>query len=135
MSEIYTRDFNSNKNQTYNPPPGYVGNAFSNQRELFASGATAKYVAKNEPPSEPDDEEITNESENTAKAAEASALTHIEHENKTERHDGDSLGHLIESLRGKIGREELIILLVMLLVASDGIGVEVLILALILIAG
>lgn len=42
---------------------------------------------------------------------------------------------LIESLRGKIGTEELIILMVMLLVASDGIGVEVLILALALLAG
>ena len=45
------------------------------------------------------------------------------------------LKELLASLRGKIGAEELIILLVMLLIASEGIGAEVLILAVSLLAG
>ena len=49
--------------------------------------------------------------------------------------DNSSLHELLISLRGRFGSEELIILTVMLLIAQDGIGAEVLILALILIAG
>ena len=46
----------------------------------------------------------------------------------------ENISSLIENLRGKIGREELIILLVMFLIASDGMCAEVLILALVLLA-
>ena len=46
-----------------------------------------------------------------------------------------ALRDFIESLHGKIGTEEIIILLVMFLVAADGIGWEMVLLALILIAG
>lgn len=46
-----------------------------------------------------------------------------------------SLEALFSHLRGKFGREELIIVLVMLLIASDGASIELMLLALILIAG
>jgi len=42
---------------------------------------------------------------------------------------------LFRQLRGKFGREELIIVLVMLLVSSEGASMELMLLALILIAG
>lgn len=52
------------------------------------------------------------------------------------KHSGEkALRDLMESLHGKIGTEEIIILLVMFLVAADGIGWEMVLLALILIAG
>lgn len=46
-----------------------------------------------------------------------------------------SLEALFRHLRGKFGREELIIVLVMLLVASEGASLELILLALLLIAG
>ena len=46
-----------------------------------------------------------------------------------------ALEALFHHLRGKFGREELIIVLVMLLVASDGASIELILLALILLAG
>lgn len=58
-----------------------------------------------------------------------------QHEKKNDHDEKYPFEELLRSLKGKIGREELIILLVMLLVASEGVGIEVLLLALILIAG
>ncbi len=46
-----------------------------------------------------------------------------------------ALEALFKSLHGKFGREELIIVLVMLLIASEGTSIELLLLALVLIAG
>ncbi|MBE6711493.1 MAG: hypothetical protein E7579_10290 [Ruminococcaceae bacterium] len=46
-----------------------------------------------------------------------------------------SLEALFRHLRGKFGREELIIVLVMLLVSSEGASPELILLALLLIAG
>ncbi len=46
-----------------------------------------------------------------------------------------SLETLFRHLRGKFGREELIIVLVMLLVSSEGASLELILLALLLIAG
>ena len=47
----------------------------------------------------------------------------------------DSLEALLRHLRGKFGREELILVMVMLLIASDGASPELLLLVLLLIAG
>ncbi len=138
---IYTRDFNR---KSYTPPPGYDGNAFNEQREMFSSAAKAEYVrrgpdgrvdygssGKNDSESHFDGEiydEIQPDSPEEQIRDES-------HEAKLHSHEIEALSSLIESLHGRFGSEEMIILLVMLLVASDGIGPEVLILALILIAG
>ena len=45
------------------------------------------------------------------------------------------LDELLGELRGRIGAEELILLLIMLLCASDGVGIEVILLGLVLMAG
>lgn len=48
------------------------------------------------------------------------------------RRDGRKLEALIKSLRGKFGTEELILILILLIVSSDGIGIETLVLGLLL---
>ena len=48
------------------------------------------------------------------------------------RRDSRKLEDFIKSLRGKIGTEELILILILLVVASDGIGIEALVLGLLL---
>ena len=45
------------------------------------------------------------------------------------------LAELLSDLRGKIGTEEVILLMVMLLLSADGAGIETLLLGLILLAG
>ena len=58
-------------------------------------------------------------------------------QNRTEpaANTGETLRELLSQLRGKIGTEELILILVLLLIASDGIGPEALILSLALAIG
>lgn len=100
------------------------------------SGASARFTAQRDENTEeeytPEEEISENAPEEAAEqpsdeviqeaAAPASAKAH------------ENISSLIENLRGKIGREELIILLVMFLIASDGMCAEVLILALVLLA-
>lgn len=165
VSDIYTRDFKSSKSQRYSPPPGYDGIAFAPQSEYpqtdyqrdRTAGPTVRYVAKNEARDEengadipdvtdiPEEEEYAGEeyreddipSPGEEAEAEQSAELGIGEKNYSHMslRENDAVFKLIESLHGKFGREELIILLVMFLVASDGICAEVLILALLLIAG
>ncbi|MGN1410164.1 MAG: hypothetical protein ACI4XJ_08305 [Eubacteriales bacterium] len=132
------------------------------QRER-SMGPTVRYVAKNEvqeddaddiPKSDiPGEEELTDgeyydndipadeaeskEEKNEERSEEINDTTELAEKNhsRTDFRENDAIFRLIESLHGKFGREELIILLVMFLVASDGICAEVLILALLLIAG
>lgn len=160
MSSIYTRDFRPVKNQKYSPPPGYDGNAFAApklqndspgeypqteyQRER-SMGPTVRYVAKNEVQEDgeeyendtPADEAVSEEEKNEEITDETNDNTElaVKKHSRTDFRENDAIFRLIESLHGKFGREELIILLVMFLIASDGICAEVLILALLLIAG
>ena len=123
------------------------------QRER-AVGPTVRYVSKNEP--QYDDADITNSDindkdefiddergendipdEKTEENGEKNDAVELSEKNQSRItfRENDAIVKLIESLHGKFGREELIILLVMFLIASDGICAEVLILALLLIAG
>ncbi len=124
---MYTRNYS--KTRRYSPPPGYAGNTFSGNGEvkhhLPADEVThmpkeTVLPAENEPPTH--DAQITQEEKRVETVAERDKSTTPLHE-------------LLNHLRGRFGSEELIILTVMLLIAQDGIGAEVLILALILIAG
>lgn len=137
---MYTRSYNRNRDsryQRYTPPPGYVGTAFSEDsgvkhhvpdRELsFERNQDERSYSDLADESEP----ITDcGSESTPVQPEAEKPVEAEKHNEKSPLEG-----LIESLRGKIGTEELIILMTMFLISSDGICVEALILALILIAG
>jgi len=122
---MYTRNFGRQK---YNPPPGYDGTAFG--------GMTA---TKHHEPMEmirTDDREIVQEDpENALIAQETDSEELPERDVSEEQVAEHPLRQLIESIRGKIGTEELIILLVMMLIASDGFGIEMLVLGILLSAG
>ena len=135
MSGIYTRDLRKNR---YSPPPGYDGNTFKDWKDVSGmSGASARFTAQRY--------EYTPEKDISETSAEAAAEQPVEEFSRDEVLQDDvsapasakaheNISSLIENLRGKIGREELIILLVMFLIASDGMCAEVLILALVLLA-
>lgn len=140
MSGIYTRDLRKNR---YSPPPGYDGNTFKDWKDVSTmSGASARFTAQRD---ESTEEEYTPEEDILETSAEAAAEQPVEEFSRDEVLQDDvsapasakaheNISSLIETLRGKIGREELIILLVMFLIASDGMCAEVLILALVLLA-
>lgn len=142
---MYTRSFNRmqhGENQRYTPPPGYVGNAFSEESgvkhhvpEVDVHEFSSRYQRNDQSDR---NEEITEEfveNDSGLILDEASMPAEKNRQNETKEAERSPLAQLVESLHGKIGTEELIILMTMLLISSDGIGVEVLILALILIAG
>lgn len=140
MSGIYTRDLRKNR---YSPPPGYDGNTFKDWKDVSGmSGASARFTAQRD---ESTEEEYTPEEDILETSAEEYAEQPVEEFSRDEVLQDDvsapasakaheNISSLIENLRGKIGREELIILLVMFLIASDGMCAEVLILALVLLA-
>lgn len=140
MSGIYTRDLRKNR---YSPPPGYDGNTFKDWKDVSTmSGASARFTAQRD---ESTEEEYTPEEDILETSAEAAAEQPVEEFSRDEvlqdevsasasAKARENISSLIENLRGKIGREELIILLVMFLIASDGMCAEVLILALVLLA-
>lgn len=111
---MYSRNYSSRR---FSPPPGYVGSAFSDVK-------TKHHL----PP-----EEVETPEETPVAAIEPVQAARVDHSHNTE--GKNALEELIRSLRGKIGSEEMLILLVMLLTASDGIGVETMILAFALLAG
>lgn len=106
----------------FSPPPGYVGNAFDSP--------TVKHH-------EPEYTEPTSVRREESEENQDASETQTARENLTPvpQENTNVLGELIRSLSGRIGREELIILLVMLLTASDGVSAETLILALVLLSG
>lgn len=144
MSGIYTRDLRKNR---YSPPPGYDGNAFKDWKDVSGmSGASARFTVQRDENTE-DEEEYTPEEDILETSPEEAAEQPQEKQSTEEVHQKkaveaapasakvhENINSLVENLRGKIGREELIILLVMFLIASDGMCAEVLVLALVLLA-
>ena len=147
---MYTRNTRiqrDNRTQRYNPPPGYAGNTFSVKhhvpenpideyipRRLNENDELSRAVYEDEigirgESSTPDKSELT------CTGDERIVLAEQEDMSIREKHEKSPLADLLESLRIKAGSEELIILMVMLLIASDGLCAEVLILALCLVAG
>lgn len=116
---MYTRNYS--KQKRYSPPPGYAGSAFGSEGEVkhHLPSDEVMRTDRDEPPAKQEAHH-----EDTQAAAEL-----------PREKDGNALRELLQNLRGRFGSEELLILAVMLLIAQDGISVEVLILALILIAG
>lgn len=120
---MYSR--NSVKGTRYSPPPGYAGNTVSDDGRLKHHLPSDELERREEVAKEPSCPHVQT-SEATPKISE---------EKRIKPQERDIFEDIISALKGKFGSEELIILAVMLLIAQDGIGVEVLILALILIAG
>ena len=97
------------------------------------SGASARFTAQRDEST--DEEDILETSAEAYAEQQSEEFPHeeaLQDEVSAKAHE--NISSLIENLRGKIGREELIILLVMFLIASDGMCAEVLILALVLLA-
>lgn len=145
MREIYTRNY-SHQPRNYTPPPGYVGNAFTDSESLKhhppeddVNGSDDRFSDRHEDSVSEAREVILNELRKADDCeTDHDCDGHDGHKDEHEKDDHDEkhpFEELLRSFKGKIGREELIILLVMLLVASEGVGIEVLLLALILIAG
>lgn len=140
---MYTRSYNRNRDsryQRYTPPPGYVGTAFSDEsgvkhhapdRELSFERTRDETYGEIRGDNEDEVRGILDCRDETQSDLPEQEKLHEDAKNG----DPSPLAALIESLRGKLGAEELIILMTMFLISSDGICVEVLILALILIAG
>ena len=112
---MYSRNYGNGGR--YDPPPGYTGSTF------------AEPEVKRHPPEESGEIQ-------PRRNRGLLPVTRRDHDEYGEHSDGHAaLEELIHSLRGKIGAEELLILLVMLLTASDGVGIETVILAAALLAG
>ena len=148
---MYTRNSRiqrDNRIQRYNPPPGYAGNTFSVKHHVPENPIDENIPRR---PNEQDnrydrtiaEDEIgirgenspPDESDLTCTGEERNSPLEQEEMTIREKHEKSPLADLLESLRIKAGSEELIILMVMLLIASDGLCAEVLILALCLVAG
>ncbi len=147
---MYTRNNRSvrdNQARRYNPPPGYTGNTFSVKHHVpedltyddavprrddgYPIGEESEVGSGIRRESNPPD---TNPL--TCRGEEKNDGSIIEDPAEVQAvQDKSPLHELIHSLQGRIGSEELIILLVLLLITSDGLCAEALILALCLIAG
>ena len=156
---IYTRNYGrADRGGRYNPPPGYDGNAFSEPPAVKMHRAKDEIVRMPQ-----DSEEIPELLQEERLSEDMTARPAEETDNAEERKPSpaeirtkpakeedssgtpdavpvfaggiQSLEALFRHLRGKFGREELIIVLVMLLVSSEGASPELILLALLLIAG
>ncbi len=146
---IYTRNYGKadRSGVRYNPPPGYDGNAFSEPPTVKMHRAQDEILRLPQDeilrlPQEEDPLLTEDAEEQKPEPAEIRIKPPAEEEvpeppEEMPVHAGSiqSLEALFRHLRGKFGREELMIVLVMLLVASDGASPELLLLALLLIAG
>jgi hypothetical protein len=148
---VYTRNPRNTqriRTQQYTPPPGYAGNTFSGKYH------SPDYVVEGNVPRRPGEDEdeagiVSDQTESGIRQESTPPDTNPLTCTGEEKNDSiledtadnaetagkSAFGELLESLKGKIGSEELIILMVMLLIASDGMCAEVLILALCLAAG
>ncbi len=161
--KIYTRNYGkpNRSGVKYNPPPGYDGNAFSGtpdvklheaeddvtrlprrsrentlpeQTDAAVSPEEERFDLFDDTPPSYTDESKPEPDEKETKPPEP--LPPSETESLPAFGSGvQAFEALFHHLRGKFGREELIIVLVMLLIASDGASIELMLLALILIAG
>ncbi|MBQ8186226.1 MAG: hypothetical protein IJ037_05065 [Clostridia bacterium] len=130
---MYTRNF---VKQKYTPPPGYDGTAFNPSMETKRH--EPQDLIREERTEEAEIPELLPEPVSAESPEIRTEIPEIREEEKTHHPQESALrtiGQLMESLRGRLGSEELIILLVMLLIAEDGLSAEVLILGLLLIAG
>ena len=148
---MYSRNYG--KGGRYNPPPGYVGNTFSepevkrhepeidrHEPEVRRRESEMRRHESESRRHEPEMRRNESEQEHEEQPRRDASLPEPTQRNTPGEHRDRSeerlaLEELIHSLRGKIGSEELIILLVMLLTASDGICIETIILAAVLLAG
>ena len=140
MSEIYTRDYGRGRRVTtgYNPPPGYVGTAFDNSgMKMHEADVEISSLERDRSPRgeifiEDDYGRDGIEAAEERREGVAERCDVVETVEDISHRDSRKLEALIKSLRGKFGTEELILILILLIVSSDGIGIETLMLGLLL---
>ena len=128
MNDIYTRDYGRGRRGGYNPPPGYVGTAFdSGGMKMHEADVDISTLQR---------ERVIGEEDSASEIAEP--LHFIPHNVEAERaddpvrRDRGRIEDLIRSISGKLGTEELILILILLVISSEGIGIEALVLGLLL---
>lgn len=141
---IYTRS-NERPRRTgsrYEPPPGYDGNAFSQDVKLHEGDEDVTTLRR------PREVAPVAQTSQTTSVAPASEEVQVEGVGSGEVAEGGrkatfeegllAFEEVFRQLRGRFGREELILVLVMLLISSgdssNGAGVELLLLSLLLIS-
>ena len=112
------------------PPPGYAGTAFHpTTQEVRRESPDAMESRRHTPdeygPSRPAVQETIRDP----------APPTVSEEKKGHGPDASPLEALLSGLDGRVGAEEVVLLLVMLLLSADGAGVETLLLGVILLAG
>ncbi len=139
MSDIYTRDFSARRRDggRYTPPPGYDGTAFvdSGGMKLHEADVDISQLSRDRTRRDDAAQIESTDAVSEERIEDTSQALKDAGSREISRRDSRTLEELFHTLRGKIGTEELILILVMLVVASEGIGIEVLLLGLLLIAG
>ncbi len=128
---MYSR---STHRRVYSPPPGYRGNAFEGKHHFPAQVLDVPPREELPLPCEKTEE---GQGDDGISCREITEIPEAKCEEKrgSKWEEKSPIRALLDSLQGKIGEEELILLLVLLMVSSEGIGAEGLILALVLLAG
>ena len=141
---MYARSLNANRKNRYTPPPGYTGGAFGAREPEDGLIGKVHPAGENAFP-EASARGFRPEIGTEAREPDASRDFLRGSPRETTPPDGEeraakpalpaALTGLLGELRESVGAEEIILLLVMLLCASEGAGVEALLLALLLVAG
>lgn len=133
MSDMYTRNFGKQK---YTPPPGYDGTAFEGNtstkhhepKEIIHMEDSLPRIAEYEGGMEENQDLVeTKEPDVTV-----NKVVPVKEVQQNAASADQTVKKLLESIRGHFGNEEMIILLVMLLIAADGISAELIILGILL---
>ena len=124
---MYTRNFGK---QNYMPPPGYDGTAFNGKISTKHHAPTEIIRSEAAVPEIPYDitDEVNCVQEILSEKCEEAGVKPLH------QREEKQIGQLLEMLRGKLGAEEMIILLIILLIASEGISTELLVLGILLLA-
>ena len=112
------------------PPPGYAGTAFHPQtqeirRETSDALESRRHTPDEYGPSRPAVQETIRDPAPPSDSAERGR----------QGPDTSPLEALLSAMEGRVGAEEVVLLLVMLLLSADGAGAETLLLGVILLAG
>ena len=135
---MYARSLSKRGRST--PPPGYTGTAFIQPiREHPARDPADDMESKRHTPAEygPDRQKFHTESPSDPGDKAGARFPDIPAgaEKNGTSPIPSAFAELLHDLRGRVGTEEVILLMVMLLLSADGAGAETLLLGLILLAG
>lgn len=139
VRDMYARSLSKRGRST--PPPGYAGTAFIQpQRDNPSRDPADDMESKRHTPAEYGPDRRAMRGDPMSVSGERTAAAKIPDTPAEAEKSGTSpipvpFAELLSDLRGRVGTEEVILLMVMLLLSADGAEVETLLLGLILLAG